>query len=151
MQKKILKEFSQIEVFIKILDKMIKIESPIHKTNTGFQISLEDNILVKKNNMLSSLNKKVLLLFFIKKHDKSLKFAKKLEDIVILNLRNQNLIELPHNISLLVNLEYLFLEGNRLTTLPESLLELKKLREIHLNNSFVNISMELSKKVILLI
>lgn len=68
----------------------------------------------------------------------SLKKAFKEENLGLvceLDLRNQNLKELPANIGSLTKLEILRLENNKLSSLPESIVNAQKLVRIHLDDN----------------
>lgn len=61
--------------------------------------------------------------------------TKSLEKLKVLKLHNQNLCEIPSEISLLGNLEELYLNGNILKNLPDSLGKLKKLKKLWLQDN----------------
>ena len=63
----------------------------------------------------------------------------------VLDLRNQNLTELPYKINALVNLEVLILDGNQLTEIPYSLSSLSNLKTLSIrNNNLTGISYSIS-------
>ena len=79
-----------------------------------------------------------------------IQFKKRLSELKSLNLVDENLINnsLPDSIRYLSNLEWLSIHGKLLKKLPESIVELKQLRTLHISGSFRSlewISSELSE------